>query len=212
MPENCMLFVRQDYMMMNNKLIIGVAVMASGWGRRFGGNKLMADAGGVPVIERALDLLEPELFAPEDVCVVTRNPDIVKLTEKYGFDAVLHEFPEKSDTVRLGTKALEYADGIMFLQSDQFLVEPDSIRALVEAFEKNPEKPVRLHYGKTYGTPAIFPPSTYAGLESLSGDVGGGAVLKGLNVGLVEAKHEYELWDADTPEELARMVEVIGGR
>ncbi len=193
----------------DNKLIIGVAVMASGQGKRFGRNKLLEDAGGMKVIERALDLIDDELFEPEDVCVITRTEEIKKITESRGYDCILHNLPDKSDTVRLGTKALEYADGIMFLQSDQFLVEKESIKKLVELYSENPEKPARLCFGERMGTPAIFPPSLYEGLKNLTGDVGGGPLLKNREVSLVQIDNDYELMDADTPEELDKMIRIL---
>lgn len=183
--------------------------MASGAGTRFGGNKLLADAGGRTVIQRTLDLVDTGSFDRRDVCVVTRYPEIAEEAESRGFTYVLHDFPYKSDTVRLGTEALSDCDGIMYMQSDQFLVSRESIERLIDAFEADPEQPARLCYGGRPGSPVIFPESYYEALMSLEGDSGGGGLLKGAQVSTAEAENGCELLDADTPEELAEMLSIM---
>ena len=82
---------------------IGCVIMASGLGKRFGGNKLMADFNGKPMIQRALDLTEG-LFCRR--VVVTRHERIAGLCREQNVDVVLHDLPHRSDTVRLGLEAL----------------------------------------------------------------------------------------------------------
>ncbi len=205
---------------------IGIAVMASGEGRRFGSNKLLADAGGKTIIERTLDTLgnciadiasdqNREILSCRNTVVVTRTGDIARIAERYGLRAILHSEPWKSDTVRLGTEAVEQLDGIMFVQADQFLVSECSIGRLIDAYRRDPDKPARLCYGDKMGSPVIFPPSFYGALKSLSGDNGGSMLLKAEaedsssgNISLVEAGEPYEVLDADTPTQLEAMLQI----
>lgn len=190
-------------------LRLGAAVMASGAGSRFGSNKLLADAGGRTVIQRTLDCIDTELFDGRDVCVVTRYPEIAEEAGSRGLRSVLHGFPFKSDTVRLATEALAECDGIMYFQADQFLLSRSSIAGLTDAFADDPEHPVRLCTGGRPGSPVIFPKSYYPALMSLEGDSGGGGLLREAKVNTTEAENAYELMDADTPEELEEMVEIL---
>ena len=82
---------------------LGCVVMASGLGRRFGGNKLLAELGGKPLIRWVLDVTEG-LFARR--VVVTRHPEIEALCRRQGVEALLHGLPWRSGTVRLGLEAL----------------------------------------------------------------------------------------------------------
>lgn len=190
--------------------IIGVAVMASGEGTRFGSNKLLAEVGGRTVIERSLDLIDSTLFQAENVVVVTRTEEVEREARKRGFRTILHHFPKKSDTVRLATEELLYADGILFLQGDQFLLRRATIRRMVGKFRSDTEVPVRLGFCSQSASPVLFPRSAYEGLMHLKGDQGGAAVLSTYEkVHLVEAEEVSEIMDADTPQELTAMITML---
>ena len=193
------------------ELQIGIALMASGFGERFGANKLLEKAGDRTVIERTLSLLSDcgDLFLKENIVVVTRYTEIAVLAQQQGYVALLHSMPWKSDTVRLGTRFLRDRQGILFLQADQFLLEEESLRRMVRAFRKDPSHPVRLAFQGQMGSPVLFPPEYYERLTGLQGDCGGAGLLKTEQLKVVEAQEEWELWDADTKEELRRMVEVL---
>lgn len=183
--------------------------MASGAGRRFGSNKLLADAGGLTVAERTL-LLAQSLTASayirrDNICIITRYRDICDKAAEYSFRGIMHSEPDKSDTVRIAVRELHNTDGIIFLQADQFLLSVSSVLKLVESFLKAPEQPARLCSGERQGSPVIFPPSYYSSLTELEGDTGGNVLLYNRPVTKVEAYNAYELWDADTPDELDRM-------
>ena len=82
---------------------LGCVVMASGLGRRFGGNKLMADFCGAPLIANALALAALPLLACR--IVVTRSEEVEALCNAQGVPVLRHAQPYRSDTVRLGLAA-----------------------------------------------------------------------------------------------------------
>ena len=82
---------------------LGCVIMASGLGKRFGGNKLMAEFEGAPLIQRTLDATEG-IFARR--VVVTRHREVEELCRRQGVPVVFHALPHRSDTVRLGLEAL----------------------------------------------------------------------------------------------------------
>ena len=99
---------------------LGCVVMASGLGRRFGGNKLMADFCGAPLIANALALAALPLLACR--IVVTRSEEVEALCNAQGVPVLRHAQPYRSDTVRLGLAALLGKEpalrGCLFLPGD----------------------------------------------------------------------------------------------
>ena len=180
---------------------LGCVIMASGLGKRFGGNKLMADFHGKPMILKALDATEG-LF-PHRV-VVTRHESVAALCREQNVNVVVHDLPHRSDTVRLGLEALGDCDCCMFLPGDQPLLRRETVAMLLENWKENPERIIRPVYEDTVGSPVLFPSWAFPELKSLPEGKGGGVVIKNhphdvLHVSITDP---FELMDADTPETL----------
>lgn len=198
-----------DEIFLKRKLKIGCVIMASGFSKRFGSNKLLSPLNSRPLIDYVLSLTDTPLI--DSRVVVTRYPQIESLCKKDDIACIAHSCEYQSDTVRLGTEYLENTDGCIFFPADQPLVSHESLISLIELFKENPQNICRLAYNGTTASPVIFPKSLYQELKSLSGEQGGGAVIKKHTelVKTVEAKNEYELFDADTPEQLKTLEEII---
>lgn len=200
--------------------------------KRFGSNKLLADWQGKPLICRILESTE-DLFGKR--VVVTRHKEVADLCRSLSIDVILHNLPNRNDTVRLGLEIL--GDGMqacMICQSDQPLLTRKSIIRLAEKSKSESssvednirfaeksqsaeidsrDKIWRLAYGDTVGTPVLFPAWTFEELKNLPEKKGGGYLMKQYPdlVGVVQADSIYELQDADTPEELQRLLTVCKG-
>lgn len=112
----------------------GCIVMASGAGVRFGGNKLMAELCGEPLVGHVVRATDG-LF--DQRVVVTRHADVAALCETLGAQVILHDEPGRNDTVRLGMEAMDGCDTVTFVQGDQPLIRPASIAALLRAAERD---------------------------------------------------------------------------
>lgn len=184
----------------------GCVIMASGLGKRFGGNKLMADFLGRPMIQRALDATDG-LFAGR--VVVTRHESVAALCREQNVDVVLHDLPHRNDTVRLGLEALGDVDACMFLPGDQPLLRRETVAMLLEHRKSAPEKIIRPIFEDSEGSPVLFPAWAFPELQNLPEGRGGGAVIGNHPDALcrVSVSDPFELADADTPE----MLETLRG-
>ena len=180
---------------------IGCVIMASGLGVRFGGNKLMADFQGQPMITRAFAATEG-LF--DHRVVVTRHEDVATLCREYGIEVILHDLPYRSDTVRLGLEALGDVDCCMFLPGDQPLLRRETVAMLLENWRQRPDQIIRPAYEDNEGSPVLFPAWTFPELMTLPEGKGGGVAIKKHphEVRRVSIANPFELADADTPETL----------
>lgn len=183
---------------------IGCVIMASGMGKRFGGNKLMADFRGKPMVQRAIDATE-NLFSQR--VVVTRHESVAALCRKQHVDVVLHSQPYRSDTVRLGLEVLGDLDGCMFLPGDQPLLRRETVGQLLDAWKQSPHQMIRPVYEDTEGSPVIFPSWLFPELMNLPEGKGGGVVIQKHihDVLRVSVSNPFELADADTPEMLGML-------
>ena len=179
----------------------GCVIMASGLGKRFGGNKLMADFHGKPMIQRALDATEG-LFTCR--VVVTRHESVAELCRAQKVEVVLHDFPHRNDTVRLGLEALGDLDCCMFLPGDQPLLRRETVALLLENRKENPNSILRPVYEDMEGSPVLFPSWAFPELKRLPEGKGGGFVIRNhpQDVLRVFTANPFELADADTPETL----------
>ncbi len=180
---------------------LGCVIMASGLGKRFGGNKLMADFEGEPLISRILEVTE-ELFARR--VVVTRHKEVEALCRKRGIDVVFHELPYRSDTVRLGLEALGDVDGCMFCPGDQPWLSRETVMTLALAVANDREHIWRTAWGEDVGMPVVFPAWAFSELFTLPEGKGGGYLTKKYpeQVRLVQVRDKFELKDIDRPEDL----------
>lgn len=179
----------------------GCIIMASGLGTRFGSNKLMASLDGAPLIAHVIRACDG-LFAKR--VAVTRHEDVAKLCRSLGMEAVMHDEPLRSDTVRLGMQAMDGCDTVTFIQADQPLISANALAALLRGAEAHPELIWRVSFQGAPGAPVLFPSWAFDELRTLPPGKGGGFVAKAhaQRVRCVEAASEWELFDVDTVQDL----------
>ena len=159
---------------------VALVLMASGAGRRFGANKLLQTVDGLPLVRRVMAACPPELFAPP--LVVSRYPEILSLAEELGYTPIFNNGADEgiSATVRLGTAAAQAAgaDGALFAVADQPWLTRASVERVIATFAAHPDTIPALSWQGKKGNPCLFPRELFPELSALTGDTGGGAVIK----------------------------------
>ncbi len=183
---------------------LGAVLMASGAAERFGENKLLCPADGVPIIERVFSAVPAGLFARANV--VSCYPEILALASERGYGAIPNPRPREgqSASIRLGLSPLRDMDGVLFAVCDQPWLTRRSVERVLEAFSCAPEMICALSWQGRRGNPVLFPKALYPELMELSGDQGGRGVIQANArlLRLVEADGPRELRDVDTPQDL----------
>ncbi|MPM79320.1 Purine catabolism protein PucB [bioreactor metagenome] len=183
---------------------LGCVLLASGFARRFGSNKLLLPLQGGSPAQRALALFSPERFARR--AVVSQFPEILELGRAAGWLAL--DNPEAAEgiasSLRRGLAAMEEMDGVLFAVCDQPWLSKASVDRLIDAFTAQPACITALSWAGERGNPVIFPRDLLRELAALTGDTGGSAVLRAHSgrLLLVEALSARELLDVDTPRDL----------
>ena len=183
---------------------MGCIIMASGLGKRFGENKLMANFHEKPLISHILDKTSG-LF--QKCIVVTRHEEVATLCKQQNVEVILHTLPHRSDTIRLGLEKVLDMDCCMFCTADQPLLQQDTITALSLLSVNTPHHMIRPICENVPGSPVIFPKWTFDELLHLPEGKGGGYVMKQHpdSITYLPITDLCELEDIDTKEDLIRL-------
>lgn len=189
----------------NSEIKIGLVIMASGLGRRFGGNKLMEEFCGKPLIGRAIENTEGLFFRR---IVVTRSAEVETFCDSLGVECLIHKYPNRNDTIRLGLLAIgSDLDFCFFMPADQPLIKKETIEKLICEVKRNPESIIRPTFGEHQGTPVGFPKDFFPELCNLPEKNGGSFVINNHpeNLKKIPIKNDYELFDVDTRADLIKI-------
>ena len=181
---------------------VGCVVMASGLSARFSGEKLLTPFLGVPLIVHALNALPDDLAR---AVVVTRSENVHAVARIIKVDAILHELPQRADTIRLGLERIGHdIDQCFFLVGDQPRFTQQIMVDMMAMTEKYPDHIIRPRHGDRWGNPVLFPRSTFDELMHLQPGETGSAVIKRHSDMVVpyEIEDPLTLFDIDTCEQL----------
>lgn len=186
------------------KTEIAAIVMASGFSRRMGQNKLLLLLDGRPMYTYVLDMLENSCL--EKICVVTAFDEIADDAIARGMQTVRNHEPERgqSHSVVLGVQSMTDCAGWMFFSADQPFLKSSTVDAMTAAAaEKNCSILAARCRGRR-GQPVYFSREFRDGLLHLTGDAGGRSLLRKYpeKVCYFDIEDERQMRDLDTPEDL----------
>ena len=121
----------------SNDVRVACIIMASGLGKRFGSNKLMASFHGTPLIHSVLNVTgSVPLFA--DRLVVTRSREVHDYCQSLGIPVLIHTLPNRNEALCLGLthmlKRHPDLSGCLFALGDQPLLRPRTLERICRRY------------------------------------------------------------------------------
>ena len=186
---------------------ISFIYMASGFGSRFGSNKLLVPFKGKELYRHGLDCicraageLEKDGHQTE-ILVVSQYEEILEQAVSQGLAAVHNGFSGEGITasLRLGTaSAAPGTEALLFSAADQPYMSPFTLKKFIRGFRlAGKGMGCVCHQGKR-GNPAIFSRTYRQELMGLRGDRGGSVIMKA---------HPEDVWTMEVPEEELRDID-----
>lgn len=158
--------------------LISAIIMASGFSRRMGKNKLLMKYNDKFLIEYTLDTISK--FDFKEKIIVTQYEKIKEIGENLNFKVVINKQPNNgiSESIKLGIKNCDKSKGYMFFVSDQPLLDKNDIEKLIKEFEKDTSFIIIPKYKESFGNPVIYPKKYKEQILNLEGDKGGKSIIK----------------------------------
>lgn len=187
--------------------MIQIVIMASGYSRRMGKDKLCATLGGKPVIKWVVEAAKNAGDSP--IHLIYRDPCMLDIANCLGIEPLYNpwSFLGQSAGLRVAAESLLPAKPILCLAGDQPLITSDTLKRMMNRFKE--DRPDILcascHGNRTL--PTLFSSTMTRHLMGLEGDTGGRTLIaSGLfRVEYEELAFEEEQWDIDTDEDLIRI-------
>ena len=184
--------------------MIAGLVLAAGGARRFGSPKQLADLGGVPLLQHAIDAMLAVPALDRVVVVLGSYAEEIAAAVKFASaePVVCPEWAEgMAASRRCGAADVAGADWAVVTLGDMPGVTPEAIEAVIGACGPDVDA-VRAEYAGRPGHPVALSRSLLSRVGDLRGDVGARELLRDARVRRVEALHLARPDDVDTPEEL----------
>ena len=182
--------------------MISAIILASGYSKRMGKNKLLLKYNGKSLIEHTIDTVSSCGFS--EVILVAREEEIIEIGIRNYLKVIKNENATKgiTESIKLGILNTRNAEGYMFFTADQPFLDVATIRALQNKFAENSAYIIVPTCDGKRGSPVIFPSIYKEDFLKLQGDVGGKIIInKNLEkVKFVELQDSSKLFDIDTNE------------
>ncbi|OLC54198.1 MAG: hypothetical protein AUH85_12375 [Chloroflexi bacterium 13_1_40CM_4_68_4] len=188
---------------------VAAVILAAGEGRRFGGQKLLAQLEGRPLLQHVLDAANASTLDPL-VLVVGADADAVLAHVRLGRARVALNAAFASGQARslqVGLAQVDDSDAIVVMLGDQPRVTAPLLHALVARQRESGAPAVVSSQAGRRSPPALLHRDLFPEIAALSGDVGAREILaRRGDVAIVEVTPSVAaLDDIDTPGDKARL-------
>ena len=178
---------------------ISAILMAAGFSRRMGEDKLFMQYQGNELIEYALALLN-DLPVYEKI-IVTTAERLEKIVLPSDVRAIINHNPQvgQSESLRLGVTEAS-GEWYLFLNADQPRLQTASLQPMLELTKNNPGKIIHPVANGLPTSPVLFHSRFRADLLSVKGDVGGREIRKANAFDCIPfiAENPDDFFDIDT--------------
>jgi len=186
-------------------------ILASGFSRRMGQNKLLMKIKEETIIEKVIN--EVKKSKVEKIYIVTNNEEIKSIAYKSDIEVIENKDAIKgqSESIKLAVKEIKEKGDFMFFCGDQPFIDFITINNLINESKKNKNKIIVPIFESRKGNPVIFPENFRLDLLNIEGDVGGRYIIKSNKDKVVffEVNKEIFLKDIDNNEEYKEIIKMI---
>jgi molybdenum cofactor cytidylyltransferase len=191
---------------------LAAVILAAGRSRRFGGDKLLAEWQGRPLLWYVLDVTAAARasgsLADARVVVAADNAAVAALARSAGLPCVVNPDADQglSTSLRCGLGALPSdAGAALVLLADQPMIRLDVIARLAAAWRSGAGPILRPRYAGSPGTPGhpvLLERTVWPLADRLEGDAGLGALIASGGAGVTMVDVDGVNPDVDTPADL----------
>lgn len=187
--------------------MICAIIMASGYSKRMGQNKLIMKYNNKFLIEHTLNITSRCDFRSK--ILVTQYDEIKELGKKLNYKVVTNKFPNKgqSESIKLGVENSPQCEGYMFFVGDQPLINKEDIERLIKVFKEDKNYIVIPKYKDKTGNPVIYPSIYKKQILDLEGDKGGKSIIKSSHKIKYVNVSENTLFDIDNIDDYNNLLE-----
>jgi molybdenum cofactor cytidylyltransferase len=183
-------------------------VLAAGFARRMGRQKLLLDLLGKPVVRWSVEGVLPHVG---DCVVVTGQDDAAVRAALMGLAVRFAVNPRPQDgqgsSIATGAAALKPCTAAALVAlGDQPRTPAPVVPALLAAHARGGKAVVTPSYSGTRGTPVLFGSEVFPELRALTGDAGARSVVAARPERVEIVEFDFAMpADVDTPEDFARL-------
>ena len=165
--------------------MINLILLASGYGKRFGENKLLFEIDGMPMYRHILDRLQN--VSKKCICghevkltVVTQYEEIISYCSKADIFSIYNGNADEgiSASIKLGIMNANDCEWYFFFVADQPYLEEETIDGFITSVLTSDKKLASVCHGDIPGNPTAFKREFKQDLLELKADTGGRSVLK----------------------------------
>ena len=183
-------------------------ILASGFSRRMGKNKLLISIEGEPILQRVIREIKKSNIS--NIILVAREDNVIKLGIQEKVQVVKNEFAfyGQSQSIKLGLTKVDLNKNFMFFCGDQPFIDSTNINKLIAESLKFNDNIIIPRVKNRIGSPIIFPRILKEQLEELEGDVGGKEVIKANKnkVKYIDIDNALFLQDIDTIDDYMKFI------
>jgi molybdenum cofactor cytidylyltransferase len=173
-----------------------------------GGQKLLLELGGKPILRWSVEALQPHV---DELVVVTGGGGEAVRAALTGLAVRFAENPRPEEgqgtSIAAGVAALRpETSAVIIALGDQPRMSPEVVPALLAAWRRSGKPIVAPVYQGVQGTPVLFAAEIFPELVALTGDGGARGVVAARRERVERVAFEAAMpADVDTPEDFARL-------
>lgn len=191
--------------------MITAIILAAGFSRRFGKEKLLMKINKKPMISYVIDVVISSGF--DEVILVYQNEAIRRIVNR---EDIIFAYNKESvqgmsTSVKCGIQKASKTDAYMFINGDQPFITIEVIHSLMDTFYKRKESIIVPKYNEKRGNPVIFSSQWKEQFLSVTGDKGGRNIIKNNpeEVFFIDIANNHCGMDMDTWEDYISLKELL---